>query len=79
VLGCFNDTPRRPVLEAVQHGEDGGASGRLQRHLEQRSPGQRWRTVAALVVIEEQSSKMGMEMGGCNEEGKTKTASASRV
>jgi hypothetical protein len=37
-LGCFNDSPRRPMLEAVRHGEDGGARGRLQRHLERRQP-----------------------------------------
>jgi hypothetical protein len=35
--------------------------------------------VVALVAIEEQSSKMGMEKGGHNKEGNTKPASASRV
>jgi hypothetical protein len=37
-LGCFNDSLRRPVFAAVQHGEDGGARGRLQGLLERRQP-----------------------------------------
>jgi hypothetical protein len=43
------------------------------------SPSQWRRAVAALVVIEEYSGKMGMEKGGRNEEGNTKPASASIV
>jgi hypothetical protein len=37
-LRCFNDSPWRLVLEAVWHGEDGGARGRLQRRLERQQP-----------------------------------------